>query len=371
MAGFITQALWTPLARFTFTLVQGMLAGIYPTIVSKPDQLIIGTPAFKVAISPECSGYEGIGLIVAFLSVYLWLFRKELRFPGALLLLPVGAAAIWILNAVRIVALIVIGHSGWPDIALGGFHSQAGWLAFNGLALGIVAMTVRGRYFAIEPDSRVQIHTSESDDQTSAYLAPFMAILAAAMLTGALSAGFEWLYPVRVLAACGVLWIFRKSYRGLTWTFSGSAVVIGSVAFAIWLALSPATGDKQGWPAALASMPPYWAAAWLFIRVAGYVVTVPVAEELAFRGFLTRRIIRAQFDTVPVGFFTWSSFLISSIVFGALHGTFWAAGTVAGMLFASALYRRRSLGDAVLAHATTNGLIALYVLATGSWSVWS
>jgi hypothetical protein len=32
--------------------------------------------------------------------------------------------------------------------------------------------------------------------------------------------------------------------------------------------------------------------------------------------------------------------------------------------------RRGSLGDAVVAHATTNGLLAAYVLATGAWAFW-
>jgi len=64
------------------------------------------------------------------------------------------------------------------------------------------------------------------------------------------------------------------------------------------------------------------------------------------------------------------SIVYLSLLFGALHGGFWLAGTIAGMAFAIALYQRRALGDAVLAHATTNGLIAFYVLATGRWSMW-
>jgi membrane protease YdiL (CAAX protease family) len=47
------------------------------------------------------------------------------------------------------------------------------------------------------------------------------------------------------------------------------------------------------------------------------------------------------------------------------------AGTLAGMLYALALYRRGSLADAVLAHATTSALIVVYVLTTGSWSLWA
>ena len=95
-----------------------------------------------------------------------------------------------------------------------------------------------------------------------------------------------------------------------------------------------------------------------------------MAEELAFRGFLVRRLISTDFTEVAPGQFTWASFAISSILFGALHGR-WLAGTLAGLLYALALYRRRELSDSVVAHATTNTLIAIYVLATGSWSMWS
>jgi CAAX prenyl protease-like protein len=69
--------------------------------------------------------------------------------------------------------------------------------------------------------------------------------------------------------------------------------------------------------------------------------------------------------------FSWASFLISSVLFGAFHGGMWFAGTLAGMSFAVALYNRRALGDAVQAHAITNGLLVVYVFATGQWSVWS
>jgi membrane protease YdiL (CAAX protease family) len=40
------------------------------------------------------------------------------------------------------------------------------------------------------------------------------------------------------------------------------------------------------------------------------------------------------------------------------------------MLYAVALYRRRQIIDAIVAHATTNALLSGYVIATGSWSQW-
>jgi CAAX prenyl protease-like protein len=187
-----------------------------------------------------------------------------------------------------------------------------------------------------------------------------------------LSAGFDWLYPVRVITTGAVLWMFRKNYRNLRWTLSWWSIGVGFATFVIWLAVMPSgVNDKDGWPAALQSVPWHWAAGWLLFRIAGYVVTVPLAEELAFRGFLTRRIVRADFQNLPVGMFTWSSFLISSALFGAFHGGMWLGGTIAGMSFALAMYRRRAFGDAVQAHATTNGLLVLYAFATGRWSVWS
>jgi membrane protease YdiL (CAAX protease family) len=62
--------------------------------------------------------------------------------------------------------------------------------------------------------------------------------------------------------------------------------------------------------------------------------------------------------------------LLSSVVFGALHGERWLAGTIAGVIYATAMLRRRSIGDAVAAHATTNALIAGLVLIGGHWQLW-
>jgi CAAX prenyl protease-like protein len=191
------------------------------------------------------------------------------------------------------------------------------------------------------------------------------------MITGAFSSGLDWLYPLRVLAAVSMLWIFRRRYTHLGWTLSWKAIAIGFATFAVWIALVPSgSGAHDEWPAALQAAPMHWAAAWLLFRVVGFTIAVPLVEELAFRAYLTRRLMGPDVERLPVGLFSWSSFAISSVLFGMLHGGLWLAGTVAGMSFALALYQRRALGDAVLAHATTNGLIAVYVLATGRWSVW-
>ena len=109
---------------------------------------------------------------------------------------------------------------------------------------------------------------------------------------------------------------------------------------------------------------------WLAARAIGSVVTVPLAEELAFRGFLARRLMASDFDTVAPGRLTWASIAVSSLAFGVLHDR-WLEGTAAGMLYALAYRRRGSIGDAVVAHATTNALLSAGALISGDWSLFS
>ena len=42
-----------------------------------------GTASFHVQIAPACSGYEGIGLILAFTAAWLWFFRPGSALPAS------------------------------------------------------------------------------------------------------------------------------------------------------------------------------------------------------------------------------------------------------------------------------------------------
>ncbi len=110
--------------------------------------------------------------------------------------------------------------------------------------------------------------------------------------------------------------------------------------------------------------------AWLVLRIIGATVTVPIAEELAFRGFLLRRFISPEFEAVSFRAFSWFALLASSVLFGLLHGQRWIAGTIAGLIFALVVTRRGRFGNAVIAHATANALIAVAVLMFHYWDLW-
>jgi exosortase E/protease (VPEID-CTERM system) len=371
--GFLTYMAWEPLRGPTFLVVKWLLLTFGQDVVSRPADLLLGTTQFAVKIFPACAGYEGIGLISVFVGSYLWLFRDNLRFPQAFILAPCGILAIWLVNAVRITLLVLFGTYISPQIALGGFHSSTGWIGFLAVALITVAVSRAPPFLAIRPSEGKP--KAQGHDPTAAYLAPLIALLALILFTGAFSTGFDWFYPVRVLGTAAALWFFWRSrvtrlHFASLW--SGKAIGIGALVFVVWTGLEWAMGkaDKSPiLPDSLEETHAGFAAAWLMFRVLGSVITVPIAEELAFRGYVLRRLISSDFDQVSPRF-AWRSFLLSSFLFGALHGR-WVAGTVSGMFYAWAMYRRGRVGDAIMAHATTNALIAADVLLLGHWNLWN
>lgn len=362
---------WKPATDLTFSVVHKLLQLFLSEVIANKATMSIGSPAFRVEIGDACAGLEGIGLMLVFSTAWLWFTRREFRFPHALVLIPAGIGVIWLANAVRITVLILIGVAGAPDVAVGGFHSQAGWIAFNCIALSLAAFSHRVPWVT----RRAPAETSErvsAPNPTAVYLMPFLFILAAGMISQAVSGGFERLYPLRFLAAVVALWYFRRNYVELNWRFGWVSVVIGAAVFAIWIGLdvlSGSTGDN-GIAAGLASTPPVVRIGWVVLRVLAACVTVPIAEELAFRGFLIRRLISADFESIGLRRYTLVSVLISSFAFGLLHGDRWIAGTLAGLFYAVAFLRRGRIGDAVAAHATTNAALAAWVLLNGKWYLW-
>ena len=93
-------------------------------------------------------------------------------------------------------------------------------------------------------------------------------------------------------------------------------------------------------------------AAMIAIRLVGSAFVISVAEELFFRKWL-------------IGFagFWWMVGLF------AVEHDRWLVGAVAGMVYGG-LYLRKGLLSAIVAHATTNLVLGLWVLKTGQWQFW-
>jgi exosortase E/protease (VPEID-CTERM system) len=362
-AAVLFQREWEDLAGPTLWVSSHLVHLVAADAMCDPETRTLGTTAFRVTVAPHCSGYEGMGLIAAFLGAYLVLFRRDLRFPRALLLLPVGMAAVWTLNAVRIAGLVLIGDRVSPALAMGGFHSQAGWLGFSAVAVGLVAFTHRSRLVARTP----VVGPAHETSSTVAYLCPLLVAVLVELLAVAFVPDPGLGYPVRVLAAGGMLAYFWPRYHGLRAEpvpprarfAAGWGVLAGTGVYFLWVGLA-----RTGWAGgegsedwSVPAIVPSWAVGpWLALSGLGFVLVTPLAEELAFRGYLMRRLVSSDFEAVPTGRFTWLSFVGSSVPFGLLHGQ-WVSGILAGMIYALVVVRTGRVRDAVLAHAITNALL--------------
>jgi exosortase E/protease (VPEID-CTERM system) len=378
-----SQLLWAPAAGLTFRLVRALLHPLLPELQSDPTTLVLGTGQFAVQVSEICSGLEGIGLLLAFCAGWLWLFRRDYYFPRALLIVPFGVLVMFLLNAVRIAAIVLIGNAGYDRVAILGFHSQAGWIAFNLTAFGIAVLAHRTPWLSrvahhartAAPDTRdapdaASAKSAAAANPTAAYLMPLLAILAAGMVSHALSAGFEFLYPLRFVAALAALWCYRRGYADvdLRWSWRGPAV--GVLVFCLWVAAAAVLIHPEGAPAALTTLPEPLRAVWIACRVIAAVGTVPLAEELAYRGYLLRRLVSPRFESVRFSAARWPALVLSSFAFGLMHGALWLPGIAAGLAYGALAVRTDKLGESIAAHGTTNALLAAYVLIFDRWQLW-
>lgn len=356
-----TQELWGPLQRSTFQMVAMILQLFGQAAVNRPDEMALGTSRFAVTITPHCSGLEGIGLMCAFTGVYLWSCRRQLMFPQALVLIPIGAVCAWVLNAIRIAALIFIG--GWnQDVALKGFHSAAGWIFFNLVAVGLIWTSSSSQWFAKAHERRL------SKNPAVGYVLPLLVFFASSLTASMFSLSFEFFLPAVTIPVLCVLWYCRSTLLSLPWKFSWLNVLAGVVVFAMILVTSEGSSADTSIGSALRHLPMPVAAGSLLFCLVGSAIAIPIAQELAFRGYVTRKLVAADFESVPFDRFTWISFLGSSILFGITEPN-WLPSILAGMIFALVMYRRGLLTDAIVAHSCSSGLLFLVAAATGRWSL--
>ena len=362
------QTLWTPLSDLTFQLSAAMLNLVYPEIIVDPDLKRLGAQNFVVSIAPACSGYEGMGLMVIFTGFYLAIFRHEFRFPQALLLFPIGIVTIWLFNNLRIVLLISIGASYSPAVAIGGFHSQAGWISFIAVIIVTLMLAYRMPFFSTLPTTLQT--TNRHLNLPMALLMPFVVLLGAMILTSALAADFDWLYPVRVIAVALALVGCWRFYGLTSLKVKLEPWLAGIIVFGLWVLLVPDDPTQsEVYSTQLSDASSVTMAVWLLFRFLGSVITVPIAEELLFRGYLLARFARQEIILEGRIAFSWVALILSSLLFGLLHAD-WVAGIVAGLIFGLVRYRSDSIKDAVIAHASANLLLSLYVISSGNWSLW-
>ena len=157
-------------------------------------------------------------------------------------------------------------------------------------------------------------------------------------------------------AAAASLKLKVESLKRWKWSDLILGLAIGMVVFAMWIL--PEQFDwawyrkwciiGEGGTQAVAEA----SAVMIAIRLIGSAFVISVAEELFFRKWL-------------IGFagFWWMVGLF------AIEHDRWLVAAICGIAY-GLLYLRRGLGAAIVAHATTNLVLGLWVLFTGQWQFW-
>ncbi len=217
----------------------------------------------------------------------------------------------------------------------------------------------------------------------TAYVLPMALFLGLLMLISALkglkgsfwlSSSEYWIYPVQTFLCGAAVIYFWHEYALRRPARVAFGLTIAIVVFVLWIApqaflgfAARVTGFNPDLFAAQA--PLYWTT--VIVRFLRLALVVPLIEEIFWRGFMLRFLIDEDFDRVPFGTFSWSSFVVVALVFGLSHSRpDWPAALVTGVLYNLVAYRTKSLSTCVLTHALTNLLLGLWIMKTGQWGFW-
>lgn len=204
---------------------------------------------------------------------------------------------------------------------------------------------------------------------------PFAVFAGLTLLQGRLGDGSQyWVYAAKTALGALMLWLVWPHVREMRWSFSWEAVVAGTAVFAAWVGLDglyPMLGEREASFNPFAGYGQGSALALFFIavRTAGSSLVVPPLEEVFYRSFLYRYLIKSDFLKIPLKTFDLRAFLITGLVFGIGHYE-WLPGILCAFAYQGLVCRKDRLGDAMTAHAITNFLLALWVVLRGAWQFW-
>ncbi|MES2260801.1 MAG: CAAX prenyl protease-related protein [Pseudomonadota bacterium] len=185
----------------------------------------------------------------------------------------------------------------------------------------------------------------------------------------------RWLYPCKIGAVLALLLFFRRSYPELAWRgmrprLAALAVAAGLLVFALWISLDAGwmkLGSSPGFDPGDGAGGIDWTLAAL--RIGGAMLVVPVMEELFWRSFLLRWMASPDFQAVNPRQVGYRAFVVTVLLFGFEHDL-WLAGIVAGAVYSLLYMRGGNLWAAILAHGVTNGVLGIWIVATGNWNYW-
>ncbi len=362
----------------SLALVFYALIGTAEPVLSLSDgRPLLSAPGFAILIAAPCAGYQGMLASATLMAGLIVLEWPTLRHGRALMLGIVTVVGVFVFNAFRIALLFHIGVSYSAEMAVDGFHSYFGTLSLL-LVVGAAMLAMQHHSFrqAGPVTNTGALLTSTNTDthweaEAGKLILPLAIYLGIGMVLGLFIAGFNWTYPVLAAAGLGLMALWRvhigREFKG---GIGFSGVAMGVAVYLLWRGMVPADPEADAaFAVELHSVPLSLMIGWILFRLIGFSIVVPVLEELAFRGGL-QRLIDSKLSPLtgkhPAALI---AFALSSLAFGYMH-TDVLAGTIAGAGFGLLVLRTGRVGDAIVAHAVTNFMLAITAMITGQWSIW-
>ena len=204
---------------------------------------------------------------------------------------------------------------------------------------------------------------------------PFAVFAALTMLQGRLGdASQYWIYALKTLIGAWLLWLMFPYVKEMLWKLSWEAVIVGIAVFVVWVGLDgyyPLLAERAGSfnPQRTYGDGSVLALVFIIVRMIGSSLVVPPLEEVFYRSFIYRFLIKSDFLNVPLNRMNWRAFLIGGAIFGFGHYE-WLPGILCAFAYQGLVIRKNRLGDAITAHAVTNFLLSLWVLARHAYYFW-
>jgi uncharacterized protein len=209
----------------------------------------------------------------------------------------------------------------------------------------------------------------------AARVAPFAIFLGLTFCQGQFGeASRYWFYVAKTFVGLWMVWAMWPAVTEMRWALSWEAVVVGVLVCVMWVGIDAYypkfSKAGAGWnPHEQFGQNSGMAWFVIAVRIFGSTIVVPPLEEVFYRSFLYRYIIKVDFQAVPVGAFHWMAFGVTSVFFGVSHYE-WLAGILCGFAYQGLVCWKKRLGDAMTAHAITNLLLGIWVVWKGAWNFW-
>ena len=216
------------------------------------------------------------------------------------------------------------------------------------------------------------------------YVIPYVAYVVIAGLFGCLAP--EWNYLIRIIVVTATLfWAWRWYVP-----FCGPkscvlsiiiGIIFGIIGTALWVVcLLPFVGSSAK----------EWGTSPFLARIIASTLLVPIFEELLMRvyifriahqWYMERRMGQTRpfekvfheksLNDVKPGEWSYFAIIFSTAAFAIGHPVIaWPAAIIYGFLMSGLWVIRKDIISCIIAHATTNFTLGLYIYFTGSWNLW-